>query len=304
MGNSSTTPKKDATLKAGTRLKLAYLYSGTALYRPGEVLGPRLLKDFESVLVIEGHPVYETQHGKYRLEPGSIVLGKPGSNETYRWDTSVRTYHAYFHFNLEEIPADWPDLADWPCCRLHPPRILNEMFRYIAETSAMHADWPARSPADADNRIFETFLYIYLNPRQSTEPVLSEFSEPVRRAMQFMRERLDAPEFVPFSLGGLAKVANVSPKHLCRVFQNEFGISPMQTSRLMQFQLAIPLLARSSLSIRAIAERCGFPDQNYFSRNFSQTFGQSPSQLRRKLHDGEPPPPIPLPPSLMPRLYW
>jgi len=72
----------------------------------------------------------------------------------------------------------------------------------------------------------------------------------------------------------------------------------------MQFQLAIPLLARSSLSIRAIAERCGFSDQNYFSRNFSHTFGQSPTQLRRKLQNGEPPPPMPLPPSLMPRLYW
>jgi len=48
MGNSSI------TVKTGSRLKLAYLYSGTALYRPGEVLGPRLLKDFEAVLIIGG----------------------------------------------------------------------------------------------------------------------------------------------------------------------------------------------------------------------------------------------------------
>ena len=298
MGNSSI------TVKTGSRLKLAYLYSGTALYRPGEVLGPRLLKDFEAVLIIEGHPVYETQRGNYRLEPGSIVLARPGSRETYRWDTNVRTYHAYFHFNLEKIPADWPDPTDWPCCLIQPARILNEMFRYIAENSAMHADWPVRSPADSDNRVFETFLYLYLNPPKSSEPVLSEFSEPVRRAMQFMRERLDAPEFIPISLDELSRVANVTPKHLCRLFHNEFGISPMQTCRLMQFQLAIPLLARSSLSIRAIAERCGFQDQNYFSRNFSHTFGQSPTQLRRKLQNGEPPPPMRLPPSLMPRLYW
>ena len=129
-------------------------------------------------------------------------------------------------------------------------------------------------------------------------------SEPVRRAAKFMRERLDSPHFAPFALEELAAAAHVSAKHLCRVFSKELGFSPMKACRLMQFQLAIPLLARSNLSIKEVAERCGFPDQLYFSRAFSQTFGRSPSQARKAMHEGQPPPAIPLPPALMPRLYW
>ena len=78
----------------------------------------------------------------------------------------------------------------------------------------------------------------------------------------------------------------------------------MKACRLMQFQLAIPLLARTNFRIKAVAERCGFHDQLHFSRSFAQTFGQSPKQIRESMQQGQPPPPNPLPAELMPRLYW
>lgn len=300
MSNQSTLPM------TGSRLKLAYLYSGVALYQPGEVLGPRLLEDFEGVLIIEGHPGYEMENGVVALEPGSIIIARPGTRETYRWDAESQTRHAYFHFGLEEIPSDWPSPADWPRCQLHPDRSLCELFRHIVERAARHGNWPAQQPGISDNRIFEAFLDLYLNPPGlSGEPVPNEFSEPVRRAAKFVRERLDTPFFEPFSLATLAEAAHVSPAHLCRVFNKELGIPPLRACRLMQFQLAIPLLARSNLSIKAIADRCGFPDQLHFSRSFTHTFGDSPSQLRCKMQNGTPPPhPLPHSYLFMPRLHW
>jgi len=292
---------------AGARLKLTYLYSGTALYQPGEVLGPRVLEDFEGLLVIAGNPIHETQDRTQVLEPGSVVLARPGIRETYRWDADAHTRHAYFHFNLEAIPADWPALTDWPLYCLHPERGLGEMFRHIVERAARHPDWPAKRPERSDNRIFEAFLDLYLNPfERLDESAPCEFSEPIRLAAKYMRERLDESAFNPFTLDELAHAAHVSSAHLCRVFTKELNLSPMRVCRLMQFQLAIPLLRRSSLSIKTIAERCGFPDQLYFSRNFSSTFGSSPSQLRRAMQNGAPPPPSALPQSylFMPRVHW
>jgi len=73
----------------------------------------------------------------------------------------------------------------------------------------------------------------------------------------------------------------------------------------MQLQLAIPLLSRSNLSIKAIANRCGFSDQLHFSRSFTQAFGQSPSLLRRKMQNGTPAPaPMPQSHLFMPRVRW
>ena len=303
--------KTAITPKRGSRLKLGYLYSGITLYQPGEVLDgrfPRLMKDFEGVLIIEGHPTFETQHGKYPLEPGAIMLSRPGLEETCRWDAEHQTHHAYFHFALEEIPADWPDPADWPYCQLRPAQVLGELFHYIVDRATRQVDWPAQNrPGLSENRLLENFLDIFLDPPRVVEdPLLPELSEPVRRAVKYMRERFEDAVFKPFTLDDLSKTANVSPKHLCRVFHHELGLSPMRVCRLMQFQLAVAMLARSNRNIQEVAVRCGFPDPFYFSRSFSRTFGRSPSQLRRDMQNGSPPPPNPLPHShsLMPRLHW
>ena len=297
--------------RVGSRLKLEYLYSGAALYQPGETLDerfPRLMKDFEGVLIVEGHPTYETQYGRYPLEPGSIVLARPGLHETCLWDADNQTYHAYFHFNLEEVPADWPAVDEWPYCLIHPPQVLAELFRHIVDQSTQRVDWPGQqSPGGSENRQVESFLDIFLNPpRPSSDAMYLEFSEPVRRALKSMCERFEDAVFQPVNLEDLAAASHVSSKHLCRMFRKELNLSPMRVCRLMQFQLAIAMLARSNRNVQDIARRCGFPDPFYFSRSFTKTFGKSPSQLRLDVQNGAPLPKNPLPHShsLMPRLHW
>lgn len=287
------------------RLRMSYCFGGTVLYDPKEVLGPRVLTDFEAVMIIDGFPRYDNGHAVQTLEPGSLLIARPGTTETYRWDTRGRTRHAYLHFDLESIPPDWPEPTAWPDWRLHPPAIAGHLLRTMIERALSHPDWPASRPHDTDNRIVEALIDIYITGvdpgRDTSTPVLSD---PVMRAAKFMRERLDTVTFVPYTLNELAEASRVTPKHLCRAFQQELGLSPMKACRLMQFQLAIPLLAQSNLSIKAIAERCGFPDQLHFSRNFHRTFGAPPTRLRHAILRGQPPPASPLPPALMPRLYW
>ena len=291
--------------EASNRLQMRYCYGGTALYEPGEVLGPRLLTDFEAVLIIDGFPTYERDSMKYRLSPGSIHVARPGVRERYLWDTEARTRHAYLHFDLESVPHEWGAAETWPVYQREPRPIVGQLLRHLIESAVQKTDWPAIRPHDGDNRVMEAFLELYIQGTKDSEAGPShDLSEPVRRASKFMRERLDSPSFEPFSLDELAASAHVTPKHLCRTFQLELGVSPMKACRLMQFQLAIPLLARSNLSIKAIAERCGFPDQLHFSKSFRQAFGQSPRKIRADLLQGNRPPSNPLPAALMPRLYW
>ncbi len=286
-------------------IKTTYCYAGISVYKPGEVLGPRMLMDYETVLIIEGAPLYETDGQSHVLEPGSIVLAQPGGRETYHWDTTTHTRHAFLHFNLNRLSPHWPAPADWPRWQLHPPPILGQMLQHLIERALHHPDGPTGIPGYIDNRLLETFLDIYLSEEDVTGLTPPRFlSEPARLAAWFMRRQLDHAVFEPYTLDELATAAHVSAKHLCRVFNQELGISPMKACRLMQFQLAISLLARTNLRIKAIALRCGFPDQHHFSRAFTQNFGRSPSDVRRAIYQGQPPPSTSRPPALMPRIYW
>jgi quercetin dioxygenase-like cupin family protein len=66
---------------ANGRLELTYLYGGVVQYRAGETLGPRVLNDYELVLILEGQVAYRVDRHEYLAPPGSVILARPGFHE-------------------------------------------------------------------------------------------------------------------------------------------------------------------------------------------------------------------------------
>lgn len=75
-------------------LALKYVYGSVVHYRPGDKLAPRVLSDFELVLMIEGTTKYRLNGIDHKVPPGSMILARPGFCETYTWGTDVVTRHA------------------------------------------------------------------------------------------------------------------------------------------------------------------------------------------------------------------
>ena len=293
------------TKNAPDRLALAYMYGGLVSYGAGEGLGPRVLNDWEFVLILEGHVRYRAHGRQYSAPPGSMILARPGFQEAYQWDANSRTRHAYFHFDVTELPHDWPDRSGWPVVRSKPIPVLPALFRHVMDRIFMHPEWPAEPPEPEDCRTVETLISLFLQ-EQFAESGQFERSrpEPVNKAVKLMREVLDESPQSVLRLQDLAAAAGCSEKHLCRVFRQSLGHAPMQTLRLLRLQLSLTLIVRTNLPIQQIANRCGFDDPLYFSRCFSDTFGKSPSHVRAGLKDGLPPPVSPLPVDITPRVHW
>jgi len=286
-------------------LELSFLYGGFVQYRPGETLGPRVLPDWEMVLIIEGRVVYSADGREYVAPPGSLILARPGFSETYRWDPVGETHHAYFHFGVEHLPADWPAPQEWPVIRTRPDPVLAALFRHVMQRIHAHHRWPAEPPGRAGSRPVEALIDAFLEEgctdRQAFE---STRPEPVGHAVALMRSTLDEDPRRQLRLIDLARAAGVTQKHLCRLFQTTFGHSPMRTYRLLKLQLAVALLSRSNLTVKQIAHRCGFECPFYFSRCFSKEIGQSPTDVRKRMRRGQPPPSSPLPVDITPRMFW
>ena len=84
--------------------------------------------------------------------------------------------------------------------------------------------------------------------------------------------------------------ASVTGKHLCRLFRGSLGYPPLATFRLLKMQLAMALLGRSNLSVKEIAERCGFDNPLYFTRIFTLLYQAPPTAIRTRLRRGQAPP--------------
>ncbi|AYY15381.1 AraC family transcriptional regulator [Actinobacteria bacterium YIM 96077] len=85
--------------------------------------------------------------------------------------------------------------------------------------------------------------------------------------------------------GGVARmvhVARVSPAHLARTMRTHLDTTPTEFVTRLRIERAATLLATSTESITAIAHRCGFSSQSYFTRRFRDLRDVSPREFRRQ----------------------
>lgn len=79
------------------------------------------------------------------------------------------------------------------------------------------------------------------------------------------------------------KSLHISCGHFRAAYKNIFGVSFHQDLIQSRIALAKYLLLTTSLSIPAIAAKCGYDDDKYFLRQFRQITGISPNSYRRGL---------------------
>jgi len=258
--------------------------AAVATYPPGASFGPRRMRDWEFVWMIEGDAQYTWGSAQIAAPEGSIVLCRPGAIDAFEWDRRRRTRHAFFHFDILGIPGHWPAIASWPFARR--PRegdILRGTFRYLLTPGRTQGvAWRA-----AVVQLLASFVFGEFDsgdvPRES-------LPRGVDLALRHIQKKLDARPEDPISLPELASVAGVSAEHLCRLFRTSIGSTPAATVRMARLNRAVMLLGRSNYKIGEIAAMCGFESQFHFSRRFAEAFGCAPRDMRKRIDAGETPP--------------
>ncbi|MBR2440798.1 MAG: helix-turn-helix domain-containing protein [Lentisphaeria bacterium] len=78
----------------------------------------------------------------------------------------------------------------------------------------------------------------------------------------------------------ISKIAAMAPSTLLPVFKKVTGYSPIEYLLQVRLSKAADLLEKTVKPISEIAEECGFPDSNYFSRQFKKRYNISPRDYR------------------------
>ena len=107
-------------------------------------------------------------------------------------------------------------------------------------------------------------------------------SNAIRRdpRIQVVVDYLVAHPSEPFDTEFLARMADMSPSSLRRLFKEHTGKSPGVFVRDLRMTTAARRLLVTDERISAIAYDLGFDDANYFARIFKSTFGVSPQKYR------------------------
>lgn len=112
-------------------------------------------------------------------------------------------------------------------------------------------------------------------------PVINEraFLEPRLRAVdEYLRAHLSDPK--RFSEAAAARIANVSPGQLCRLFRERVGARFMRWQFAVRTEEAKRLIVEQSLTLQRVSELVGFQHYETFCRVFTRIEDVSPKWPR------------------------
>ena len=125
-------------------------------------------------------------------------------------------------------------------------------------------------------------LVLYLR-RQGADPQLSPWLKGrnhLHPAVHRVQDAVIANPAADWTLKGLADIANTSPRHLSRLFNEHTGMNITGYINSLRIALAHQMLKTSRLDIERIAERTGFASSRQFRRAWRRSYDVPPIALR------------------------
>ena len=194
-----------------------------------------------------------------------------------------RSVQSFIVFDTHGLPVGWPAYEQWPLhLHLEEDPLFFDMWRQLLTMEHLP---DGRSPHA--RHLVEFLLRMTLQggtlaPGQT----VASLSEPVERALKLLTSIIARFPERRLTLDDLCKEAGVTPQHLCRLFQKDLSLGPMECFQALKLEKAATGLERTDGTIAQIAEQLGFSSQFYFSKAFKKAYGVSPQQYRSKFRVG------------------
>ncbi|MFM9927648.1 AraC family transcriptional regulator [Variovorax sp. H27-G14] len=176
-----------------------------------------------------------------------------------------------------EMPFRLDDVAGTQWCRMVAG--LASLLPAVSGNEAFDARWLAHCEDNLmlyllchrPNSVLQRHAQAQRGSEQTT-------LQQLRRAEEFMRERLDAP----LSLEDVAQAAGVTRRALALLFRRYRELSPGEVLRNMRLDAAHAQLARNDgASVTEVALNCGFSHLSRFAACYRERFGQLPRDTSR-----------------------
>ena len=259
----------------------------------GWVEPTRRLFDNELMMVTRGSCVITICNQPFRCGPGDYVIVPPDTLHATHADSRQGVYRYCIHFNWNYTGKPRPATH----CVIHPaliPAHLVHRSPAFVPRDILHGKAPLAPSLDllgqlaivptstnsmrrvTGRALFLQLLLLILALPSARKPDREQRS--VTLALQ-VRELLSQPVNAQQSVRELLETLGHSYGHLCRLFRQYHGVTPVAYLNAMRVERAKILLRNSQYSARDIATMAGFSSPQYFSRVFRRLTGMTPGNF-------------------------
>jgi len=234
------------------------------------------------IYCIEGNGWFETGNQIHKVTANQVFILPKGKAHSYGSENSKPWTIYWIHFDGEK--ADFfSEGFDKPLSVLpEKDSRIEERFKLLEEMFSILKNGYSKSNLDFANISLFYFLGTlkYLNVYNTSSTINQEIQkrDVAEEAVHYMRENVRKR----ISLKEMADYVGFSTSHFSLLFQRKTGHSPLSYFLYLKIQEACHLLDFSNMKMNQISVLVGFEDPFYFSRIFTKTMGQSPSDYRKK----------------------
>ncbi len=228
-------------------------------------------------IVLAGSGFLTCDDQLYRLGSGMVFVFVPGQKISANHDAGDRIQRFAAHFIPKKDGHRTEDVSELPVLGLvhRDP----EGLRWHT-SGIMRAVLEREGGADPAAGLVNDLLCDILLP----DPVLSPKLTPeVARAVRLIQRN---PTLRSTSRD-LASQTGMSRSHFDREFARQVGLPPRRFILARRLAEARRLLVNSQLRVGEVADSLGYTDIYFFSRQFKQHYGCSPSEYRAREEAGE-----------------
>jgi AraC family transcriptional regulator len=247
---------------------------------PQDCTGEEQMAEATIAVVLEGTFQYRAGTGAALLYPGAFLLGNAGACFTCGHEHGVGDRCIAFHFDaalFEEIAATAAGSGRFRFTAPMLPATAALAAPAVASALRLVGKAPGRDEELALD-LAERVIRLVSGHGERRAPALPRERRRLVRALRYIEEHSEEP----VALSELAAVAGMSKYHFLRSFRALMGVTPHQLLIARRLRRAALAVATSPAPISAIAYEAGFGDLSTFNARFRNTFGVSPSELRRR----------------------
>jgi AraC family transcriptional regulator len=246
--------------------------------------------------VTEGHSLYRTRQGMYRVDDSVFLLLNEGQEYFMQIKPGFRTQTLcpFFQPGLVSHVARVRQLPH--ASQLDQPEPLGGHYEvrerlYVKDgriAACLHAlEESAKAPAAwLEDQFFRLAdALVELTAEEARRESAFPGARPATRAEMYRRlhrarDYLESCYDQPLTVAGIARVASLSPFHFQRLFREAFGRTPMQYLQARRLAVAQRLLAATDRPVTDICFDVGFESLGAFSWLFRRRLGLSPKEFR------------------------
>ena len=248
--------------------------SGESVLQPGYSYRPQRMVYWALEYICEGEFVITRDENRFRLSAGDLLILYPGCEYSRANPGNVQVKKKEIMLNnspMLSILCNRSDLNGRDMLRCSDPATVEAYFDRIREL-VVHSEEDGNSGRVLQNTIFALFTEIIAQCGEKS--VYNSFEDQLKQLNVF------SPDL---TLERMADHFKVSIRTLNRMFNRQLNCSPFQYLISARMKYATQLLRSNTLSIKNVAEECGYKNSSFFIAEFKKYFRATPLEYRKEL---------------------